>query len=93
MVAQCHTLLDGTSWHVADFSVSCDDQWHTAYTVFASFCIVGYMLGIPCFYASMLYRKRKELYVRRTASRGPPRRDTTLSVSLFFVSPSLCAAD
>lgn len=70
----CETLDDGNSYLRADYRILCTDDKHRALQVYASVMIVVYPVGIPLFYAVLLYRLRGVLAmggdVRSTNSRA-----------------------
>lgn len=57
----CDFLDSGERYLQADYSINCDSKMHQALQVYASFMIVVYPVGIPAFYAILLWRNRKTL--------------------------------
>lgn len=57
----CDELDDGTVYLRADYRIRCDSPRHKAFQMYAGFMIVVYPVGIPLFYAILLFRERKVL--------------------------------
>lgn len=45
-------------WLSADLSIDCDGAEHTGFLVYAALMIVVYPIGIPAYYARLLYAQR-----------------------------------
>lgn len=69
-VFACETLSDAKSYLRADYRIECDSSKHQAFQVFAGCMILVYPLGIPLFYAYLLYTNRRVL---ATEGDGEPR--------------------
>lgn len=57
----CYELDNGQSLLVADFQISCTDPKHLALQLYAMFMFLPYTVGIPVFYALLLFRNRELL--------------------------------
>ena len=57
------TLEDGRSVITTDPSISCQDGAYEQFRAYASFMVAVYPAGIPCLYAFLLFRERRQLYV------------------------------
>lgn len=57
----CDSLDDGNVYLRADYRISCTTVTHTVFKIYAGFMIVIYPLGIPVFFAILLFRNRKIL--------------------------------
>lgn len=57
----CYELDNGQSLLVADFRISCTDPKHQALQLYAMFMFLPYTVGIPAFYAVLLFQKREIL--------------------------------
>ena len=60
-VFACEPLSDQKTYLRADYSIECDSSKHQAFQVFAGVMIFVYPLGIPLFYAYLLYKNRHVL--------------------------------
>lgn len=65
----CENLDDGNNYLRADYRIECDSSKHRALQVYAGLMIVVYPLGIPAFYAFLLYRDRSVL-MKSESKRG-----------------------
>lgn len=54
----CEELDDGKNYLRADYRIECDSPRHAADQVYAGFMILLYPVGIPVFYAALLFRNR-----------------------------------
>ena len=52
----CDGLEGGGEYLRADYRVQCDSTKHNAFQIYAGFMILLYTVGIPTFYASLLFR-------------------------------------
>lgn len=61
----CDELDDGNGYHErflrSDYRINCDSTMHRRLQIYAGFMIAVYPVGIPTFYAIILYRKRTKL--------------------------------
>lgn len=57
----CETLDDGKNYLRADYRIDCDSEKHKSLQVYAAFMVVVYPIGIPLFFAALLYRQRDVL--------------------------------
>ena len=57
----CEVLDDGKNYLRSDYRIECDSPKHRAFMVYAGFMIVLYTVGIPAWYAGLLYRDRDVL--------------------------------
>lgn len=57
----CDVLDDGKTYLRVDYTIECDNPRHRALTMYSSFMIFWYPLGIPAFFAYLLFRDRKVL--------------------------------
>ena len=57
----CEDLEDGKNYLRADYRIECDSPKHKGFQVYAAFMVVVYTVGIPTFYAVLLFRDRKVL--------------------------------
>jgi hypothetical protein len=66
----CDTFDDGSSYLIADYSISCNTDEHKFYTVYASVMVLVYPIGVPSVYLWLLrvekdkVNPRTELVVR-----------------------------
>lgn len=58
---RCDPLDDGVRYLQADYSLTCSNAKHKAYTVYASLMLIVYPLGIPALFWWWLVRNRKYL--------------------------------
>ncbi|CAN0064352.1 unnamed protein product, partial [Hapterophycus canaliculatus] len=57
----CEELDDGSNYLRADYRIECDSSKHKAFAIYAGIMIVVYTVGIPAFYAFLLFRRREVL--------------------------------
>ena len=57
----CDALDDGNVYLRVDYTIQCDGLRHRVLTVFAGFMILVYPLGIPAFFAILLFKNRRVL--------------------------------
>lgn len=57
----CEDLDDGKQYLRADYRIECDSPEHQVFQVFAGIMIFVYPMGIPLFYAYLLYKYRRVL--------------------------------
>ena len=57
----CEVLDDGKDYLRADYTIECDSVKHKAHMAYAGFMITLYPLGIPAFFAYLLFRNRNVL--------------------------------
>ena len=57
----CDSLDDGNVYLRSDCRIECNSPKHTAFQVYAGLMIALYPVGIPVFFAVLLFRKRKDL--------------------------------
>ena len=57
----CDTLDDGNAYLRVDYTIHCDGPRHRTLKIFAGFIILVYPLGIPAFFAFLLFRNRRVL--------------------------------
>ncbi|CAM9304988.1 unnamed protein product [Ectocarpus sp. 6 AP-2014] len=57
----CEGLDDGVAYLRVDYRIECDSSKHRAFQVLAGFMILVYPVGIPLFYAYLLYKHRRVL--------------------------------
>ncbi|CAN0016960.1 unnamed protein product [Ectocarpus fasciculatus] len=57
----CETLDDDVEYLRADYRIHCTDAKHQAFEVYAAIMIVVYPVGIPLFYAFLLFQRRHVL--------------------------------
>ena len=57
----CETLDDGKNYLRADYTIECNEHRHRALMVYAVFMLLLYPLGIPAFFAYLLFQNRKVL--------------------------------
>ncbi|CAM9191106.1 unnamed protein product [Ectocarpus sp. 13 AM-2016] len=57
----CEELEDGTNYLRADYTIDCDSSKHKAFQVYAGLMTVLYVVGVPSFYAFLLFRDRHVL--------------------------------
>lgn len=57
----CEDLEDGNRYLRADYRIRCKSTRHVGFQVYAGFMIVLYTVGIPTFYATLLFRDRHVL--------------------------------
>ena len=63
----CETLDDGKEYLRADYRVLCKSSRHVGFQVYAGFMILVYTVGIPSFYAFLLFRDRAVLNVKEVS--------------------------
>ena len=54
----CEVLDDGKNYLRSDYRIECDSPKHRGFKVYAGFMIVLYTVGIPAWYAGLLFRDR-----------------------------------
>ena len=57
----CEVLEDGKDYLCADYTIECDGPRHRALMIYAGVMILLYPLGIPAFFAYLLFRNRRVL--------------------------------
>ena len=57
----CEELDDGKDYLRVDYRIECDSSKHEAFQIFAGIMIFVYPIGIPAFYAFLLYKNREVL--------------------------------
>lgn len=57
----CDKLDDGNAYLRADYRIECDSPRHKAFQIYAGLMIVVYPVGIPLFYALILFHEHKTL--------------------------------
>ncbi|CAM9166895.1 unnamed protein product [Sphacelaria rigidula] len=57
----CDPLDDGKNYLRADYRIDCDSSRHVSFQIYAGFMIVVYTVGIPAFYATLLFWNRDVL--------------------------------
>ena len=57
----CEHLDDGKYYLRADYRIKCDSVKHEALQIYAGFMVALYSLGIPAFYAALLFKDREVL--------------------------------
>eukprot|EP00903_Cladosiphon_okamuranus_P014549 g13496.t1 len=57
----CDPLDDGKDYLRSDYRIECDSPKHKGFKVYAGFMIVVYTVGIPAFYAGLLFKDRDVL--------------------------------
>ena len=57
----CDQLDDGKDYLRSDYRIECDSPKHRSFKVYAGFMIVVYTVGIPAFYAGLLFKDRDVL--------------------------------
>eukprot|EP00752_Nemacystus_decipiens_P012380 g10972.t1 len=57
----CETLDDGIEYLRADYRINCTDAKHKAFEVYAGIMVFVYPVGIPLFYAALLFQHRDAL--------------------------------
>eukprot|EP00953_Heterococcus_sp_UTEX-ZZ885_P036825 18957-Heterococcus_DN1.PRE.2 len=57
----CDTLDDGTSWLMADYSLSCDTPMHKLMVLYSLAMTVVYPIGVPVLYSTVLARNSHKL--------------------------------
>ena len=67
----CDPLDDGIAYLRSDYRIECNSPKHKAFQVYAAFMLVVYPLGIPIFFALLLFRQREALM--DTSLRNDPR--------------------
>ncbi|CAN0353583.1 unnamed protein product [Ectocarpus sp. 6 AP-2014] len=65
----CEELDNGVKYLRADYRIECDSLEHRAFQVFAGVMILVYPVGIPLFYAHLLYKNRGVLQSEDTVIR------------------------
>ena len=74
----CEDLDDGNNYLRADYRIECDSSKHQAFEFFAFVMVAVYPVGIPLFYACLLYKSRRVLssegdeVSRETTSQAQP---------------------
>eukprot|EP00752_Nemacystus_decipiens_P017698 g15868.t1 len=72
----CEVLDDGKDYLRSDYRIECDSPKHKGFKVYAGFMIVVYTVGIPAFYAGLLFKDREVL---RQPDRGNASRVSSTS--------------
>lgn len=57
----CESLDDGNTYLIADYRIECDSNGHRLLQIDAGFMIIIFPIGIPLYYALLLYAKRDVL--------------------------------
>ena len=57
----CEYLDDGKRYLMADYSIDCDSSKHRAFQIYAGFMVLLYPVGVPTFYAWLLFSNRRLL--------------------------------
>ena len=57
----CDPLDDGKNYLRSDYRIECDSPKHRGFQAYAGFMIVVYTVGIPAFYAGLLFKDRDVL--------------------------------
>ncbi|CAN0239800.1 unnamed protein product, partial [Hapterophycus canaliculatus] len=66
----CEELDNGNHYLRADYRIECDSPKHEAFKAYAGIMIVMYTIGVPAFYAGLLYTHRETLGID-----GPRRKE------------------
>eukprot|EP00752_Nemacystus_decipiens_P013054 g11547.t1 len=94
----CEELDDGKDYLRSDYRIECDSPRHRGFKVYAGFMIVVYTVGIPAFYACLLFKDRGILRQEERKDRGSASRVSSTSdlwkpykPSVFYYEVIECA--
>eukprot|EP00903_Cladosiphon_okamuranus_P005767 g5717.t2 len=93
----CEVLEDGKNYLRSDYRIECDSARHRGFQVYAGFMIVVYTVGIPAFYAALLFKDR-DILRQEKRDRGSASRVSSTSnlwqpykPSVFYYEVIECA--